>query len=149
MWGEPPPTTRKAAAYQVGKSECRAGKGLGPRVHLSIKNTGSEIILLIDVLSSSARVSWKSGSASYDAEGGHHQKIPTEPPTRTPRHRKGLRIDTDHTEVKRQAARGPHQRYSVRVVGDRARGRRGLLAEGLHLLLGLNQHAPTLRVLLP
>lgn len=75
MWGEPPPTTRKAAAYQVGKSECRAGKGLGPRVHLSIKNTGSEIILLIDVLSSSARVSWKSGSASYDAEGGHHQKI--------------------------------------------------------------------------
>ena len=50
---------------------------------------------------------------------------------------------------KRQAARGPHQRYSVRVVGDRASGRWGLLAEGLHLLLGLNQHAPTLRVLLP
>lgn len=40
----------------------------------------------------------------------------------------------------------PHQRYSVCTVGDRAAGHQGLLAEGLYLLLGLNQHASTLRV---
>ena len=74
-----PPITRKAAADQVGKSECGAGKGLGPSVHLSIKNTGSEIILLIDILSSSVRVSWKSGR-----DGGHYQKVSAEDPTHTP-----------------------------------------------------------------
>lgn len=95
---EQPPITRKAAADQVGKSECGAGKG---HMHLFHKKARVlEIILLIDILSSSARGLLKSEVPPMDGEGDITRRSQQKTPhTHTSRPRKELRIDTGHTEV--------------------------------------------------
>lgn len=148
--------SQKQTPSTLRAGECASGEGLGaPAAHLSIKNTGSEIILLIDILSSSARVSWKPGRASCGGEVHISRASPQnsnpyfqgQKGTGDGNQPAGLRHE--HTEGRRRAAGGPHHGYNVCVVGDRASGHRGSLAEGLRLLLGLSQHVPTLRVPLP
>lgn len=55
--GKPLPLTQRLLPTRQAGMRAGQARVSGPIAHLSIKNTRSEIILLIDILSSSARVS--------------------------------------------------------------------------------------------